>query len=93
VNNAQGLGPEKVTESVRNCIRHAQSRITSPKVLPVRGSLELSSRCRFQWSLSNPSAIDVQFALCTAIHINSRTSIQRSRRYEGGHASCRSASH
>src|ERR1700692_3901184 len=31
--------------------------------------------CRFQWSLSNPSAIDVQFALCTAIYVNPRTSI------------------
>jgi hypothetical protein len=24
--------------------------------------------CRFQWSLSNPSAIDVQFALCCEFH-------------------------
>ncbi len=43
------------------------------------------SGCRFQQSLSNPSAIDVQLLCCIAICATSRTSIHLERRYSGGH--------
>lgn len=42
--------------------------------------------CRFQYFLSNPSAINVQFPVCSAIQLISETSIQRERRYSGGHS-------
>jgi ATP-dependent DNA ligase len=50
------------------------------------GELVAMDECRFQYFLSIPSAICVQFPVCSAIQWVSWTSIHRERRYSGGHS-------
>ena len=75
-------------------VRAPQNRRFTPHVRSSAACLQQYQRPQLSTSVASvQSVIDVQFAMCTAIYVNSRTSIHRSRRYEGGHDSCRSASH
>jgi hypothetical protein len=51
------------------------------------------SHCRFPHSLSNPSTIDVQFLLCTAICVISGIAVHRAQQYAGAQSACRGATH
>lgn len=63
------------------------------RFVPKVGLMMLRELCRFQHSMSNPSAIDVQFPVCSAIHVISQTWIHRERRYSNGQFAWRSANH